>query len=280
MAEYKAFQRIVAESIVDGSVDTADIVDGAISAQKFSNASVGSDQLSDTLSFSGKTVTYRAIQNSDISTNASISASKLSTNAAVDNLGFTPLSTSGDTINGTLEISSSGPAVYFNRTSDTGVDLAIGSNSSEGFSIWEPEDTGGPQSAGFTTNGKLWMNFNDDQPVTFYNGLNPAYESGWIAVNSDDRYFSSDHGLGREPNYAIIEWYDQTAGTSRVSFWGANFVNFNNNDDTDAMAWDTTRWRMGIDDDASYKRFWQDPTNSNSERSRRSDGYGFKVKLW
>ena len=72
------------------------------------------------------------------------------------------LSVSGNlSVTGNIKIEGTHPTVFFNSTaSDTGgYDMAIKCNSGEGFVIFEPEDSGSPQTE---SEGKEWMRIDDD----------------------------------------------------------------------------------------------------------------------
>ena len=270
MATYASFKRYETEGIVDGEVIAAKFADGAITTGKIANGAISSSILQNTMDFSGKTITYRAITNSDLNNSAAISESKFASGAAVSNLGYTPLNKTGGTINGDLILNGTNTFLSFNRTSDTGVDMQIRQNG-ENWEIREPED-----------GNKVMMSLADDGAVQFPLGLDPRYDSGWYTVNSDDRIFSSSHGMGRLPTFGRIIWYGTGTSTNHIHYWGSNFTTYGTNNDTDCFGWDSSTWRIRIDDDVTYKDFHSNTaSNSNTGRyNRQSSGYGFKVLLW
>jgi hypothetical protein len=97
MATYGSYKKISADSIVVGTIATADIaattvtaskiangavgtsqlINNAVTAAKIANGAVGTSQLASTIDLSSKTVTYRPIANADISATAAITTSKL-----------------------------------------------------------------------------------------------------------------------------------------------------------------------------------------------------------
>lgn len=139
MATYNSFKRIATDSFVANTITSSDISSNAITngklatnsvtAAKIVNGAVGTTQLASTVDLSTKTVTYRPIQNGDISGSASIAGSKLASGAAVENIGYTPLSSSGGTMTGSLSVPAGGstlPSVALSGNTNTG--LYFGSN--------------------------------------------------------------------------------------------------------------------------------------------------------
>ena len=135
MASYSSFKRITGEAIVDLSVQSADIAaativtgdiqDGAVVAADMSGV-VTSPKLNSTIDLSAKTVTYRPIVNSDISSSAGIAGGKFATGAAVTNIGFTPVNTGGDTMTGNLIVpagSAGAPSIARDGNTNTGISL-------------------------------------------------------------------------------------------------------------------------------------------------------------
>ena len=134
MATYSSFKRIASDSIVDSSVANSDIADNAavvggfvansVTANKIGAGSVGTAQLASTVDISTKTVTYRAIVDADISATAAIAGTKLTSGAAVANLGYTPLANASGTLTGNLKVpagSASAPAIQSAAQSNTGI---------------------------------------------------------------------------------------------------------------------------------------------------------------
>ena len=282
MALYSSNKKVSGEAIVNLELQAQDIENNTITAStatKLDNGAVTSGKLSSIIDLSSKTVTYRSLVDSDFSANAGITGSKLQSGWTTASLGYTPLNKAGDTLTGDLTLSGSQPALYF-RGTDGGVNFAIGVTAGEGVQIWEPEDTGGTQTSGFSDNGKVWMNMADDGAASFPNGFSAAYTSAWYAVNSDDRTFRVAHSLGRLPKFGLVQWYSQDIGTTSVHYFGSNFSTYNSNDDGDAMSWDSNYWKMGIDDDTTRKAFFRANGNNSAREIKRSSQYGFRVLLW
>lgn len=135
MPSYSSFKKISSEAIVDLTVQSADIAattivtgdiqDGAVVAADMSGV-VTSAKLGATIDLSGKTVTYRPIVNSDISSSAAVAGAKFASGAAVTNIGFTPVNTSGDTMTGALTVpagSASAPSITRDGNTNTGISL-------------------------------------------------------------------------------------------------------------------------------------------------------------
>lgn len=134
MASYSSFKRIANDSIVDGSIAAGDISDNAavsgdfvanaVTANKIGTGQVGTAQLASTVDLSTKTVTYRAIVDSDISVSAAIAGTKLASGAAVGNLGYTPLSNADGVLTGPLKMpagTAGDPAIKSAAQSNTGI---------------------------------------------------------------------------------------------------------------------------------------------------------------
>jgi hypothetical protein len=138
MPSYSSFKKISSEAIVDLTIQsgdianttivTGDIQDGAVVAGDMSGV-VTSPKLNATIDLSGKTVTYRAIVNSDISASAGIVGAKLAAGAATTNIGFTPVNTGGDTMTGAIIVpagSASAPSITRDGNTNTGISLESG----------------------------------------------------------------------------------------------------------------------------------------------------------
>lgn len=76
MATYGSYKKIVSDSVVDGTIVANNIAPGEIKAADIANNQIGTTELASTLNLSGKTMTYRALTNADISGSAAIAASK------------------------------------------------------------------------------------------------------------------------------------------------------------------------------------------------------------
>jgi len=137
MANYNSFKRINSEAIIDGEVVTSEIgtttvgtsefADGAVIEGKILDGAVADSQLDSNVDISGKTVTYRAIANGDISSSAGIAGGKFAGGAIAGNLGGAPLNKAGGTMTGQLKTttgSAGAPAVYRSGDSNTGISFS------------------------------------------------------------------------------------------------------------------------------------------------------------
>lgn len=135
MATYSSFKKIDSDALIDLTVQSGDIASATIDAVDIADANVTSTKMSgvvtsaklnSSIDLSAKTVTYRAIVNSDISSSAGITGAKLATGAAVNNLGYTPVNQAGDTMTGTLTVaagSASAPSLTLSGNTNTGISL-------------------------------------------------------------------------------------------------------------------------------------------------------------
>lgn len=138
MATYSSFKKIDSDAFIDLTVQSGDIASGTIVAADIADANVTSTKMSgvvtsaklnSSIDLSAKTVTYRAIVNSDISASAGITGAKLGTGAATNNLGYTPVNQAGDTMTGTLTVaagSASAPSIALSGNTNTGISLESG----------------------------------------------------------------------------------------------------------------------------------------------------------
>lgn len=152
MATYSSFKKIDSNAIVDLTIQSSDIAsstiesskiqDGAVTSTKM-NGVVTSAKIASSINLSSKTVTYRSITNSDISSSAAIDGTKLASGAAAGNLGYTPVNSSGDTLTGNLIVaagSASAPSIAQTGQTSTGISLEsnairIVANGNEGMVI-------------------------------------------------------------------------------------------------------------------------------------------------
>jgi hypothetical protein len=148
MATYSSFKKINAEAIIDGAVTAGALATNSVGTTAFASASVrttdildgavGTTQLASTIDLSGKTMTYRAITNTDIG-NTSIGGGQLAGGAIVSNIGYSPVNKAGDSVSspirlptasvGTPAIASSGntnTGIYFPAASQVGISTAGG----------------------------------------------------------------------------------------------------------------------------------------------------------
>lgn len=137
MANYNSFKRIDSDAVVDGEVVSSEILastigsdqlaDGAITDVKILDAAVNDAKLNNNLDISGKTVTYRNINNGDISSSAGIAGTKFAGGAIASNLGGAPLNRAGGTMTGQLKTttgSAGAPAIYRSGDGDTGISFS------------------------------------------------------------------------------------------------------------------------------------------------------------
>jgi hypothetical protein len=209
MATYSSFKKIDTDAIVSATVASADIAANTITATNITDANVPaaafsgtvtSAKIASTIDLSGKTVTYRAIVNGDISATAAIAGAKLASGAATNNLGFTPINRAGDTLTGQLLVpSGSVAAPSIVSSGDTASGINITSNN-----------------VNIVAGGVSGINVNSSGFATRPN--NPAFLSwanaGWL-------YGGSYGGTGEYECGSIMGWSNafQTGGT--------NFANAN-----------------------------------------------------
>jgi len=135
MATYSSFKKIDADAIVNATILPADIAANTIPAASITAANVPaaafsgtvtSAKIASTIDLSGKTVTYRAIVNGDVSATAAIAGAKLASGAATNNLGFTPINQAGDTATGQILVSSGSvgaPSIINSGSTTSGINL-------------------------------------------------------------------------------------------------------------------------------------------------------------
>jgi hypothetical protein len=181
MATYNSFKKISSESIINSavtgvklgsnSITTAKINNGAVRSQDIQNSAVGTDQLAASLDLSEKTVIYRPIVDSDISSTASIAGSKLAAGTAVANLGYTPLNRAGDVVSGQITLpSGSAGAPSIRSSASTGTGIFFPANGEISIA------TGGTQRVRFDNAGRP---INPNQPSFYASG-----NGGWFYLNS------------------------------------------------------------------------------------------------
>lgn len=140
MASYSSFKKINSEAIIDSAVIGAKLAALAVTANKINanavatadiqDGAVGTGQISSTLDFSGKTVSYRPFINADFS-NTAIAGGKLASGAATANLAYTPVNRAGSTMSGQLNLaagSAAAPTLTFSGDTDTGIHFPAGDN--------------------------------------------------------------------------------------------------------------------------------------------------------
>lgn len=213
MANYNSFKRINSEAIVDGEVVTSEIggttvgttefADGAVTENKILDGSVADTQLDTNVDISGKTVTYRAIANGDISSSAGISGGKFASGAISGNLGGAPLNKAGGTMAGALKTttgSTGAPAVYRSGDADTGISFSGNSTTIS---------AGGQAGVVMNTNDTLTK----PNSVAFHS---PG-TSGW-------RYANSYGGTGWRSMNGNFGWTGQQRGGSNFNYGNGRFT--------------------------------------------------------
>lgn len=135
MASYNSFKKIETESIVDGAITGNKFADNSITSTKFASGSVRTTdiedeavntlQISNTLDLSSKTMTYRAIIDSDIAA-TSVTNAKLASGMVTSRLGYTPVNRAGDTIDSNSRLIISGGGTAANPTIQSKTDANTG----------------------------------------------------------------------------------------------------------------------------------------------------------
>ena len=133
MATYSSFKKITSDAIIDSAVTGTKLATNSVLTNSFANSSVrttdiqdgavGTTQLSNTLDFSGKTVSYRPFVNADFN-NGSIAGGQLASGAIVSNLGYTPVNKAGDNVTSPLRLpnaSAASPALTSSGNTNTGI---------------------------------------------------------------------------------------------------------------------------------------------------------------
>lgn len=223
MATYSSFKRITSDAIVDSTIvaddiagntiPAADIANGNVTAPKMSGV-VTSAKIANSINLSGKTVSYRAITDSDVSGSANIAGAKLASGAATGNLGYTPVNTAGDTMTGQLVVpagSLSAPSVR-GTGSNTGIyfpatnEIAISSNGVQGIYI----DSGGrvrrPNHPAFAVVGTAgWLYAGSFGSGGGFFDAKLGSQMGWtIAHQTGGSNFNTSNGRYTAP---VTGWY-------------------------------------------------------------------------
>lgn len=233
MATYSSFKKIKADSIIDNSIQAADIANDAITSGKFASGAitvdkiapgaVGTTQLNSTVDLTGKTVTYRAITDADVSSSAGIAAGKLASGAMTANLGYTPLNSSGGTMSGQLIVpdgSASSPSIAQSGNTNTGI-YFDGSNNvnftangtrqmwidSSGRMLRGNDQTTG--TVAFRADGTAGWTYNNSYGGTSWRHLNSNF--GWSVTQRGGSNCSSD-GVFTAPVSGFYHFMFQTYG--------------------------------------------------------------------
>ena len=213
MSDYNSFKKIDRLAIVDGAVAGVDLANGAVASDelatgavtsgKLANGSVSSTQLASAVDLSTKNITYRAINNADVSGSASIAGAKLAAGAAEVNLGYTPLNSAGsNSMTGRLAVTAGSVSAPSIRGSDanTGIYFSanqarISVNGSDAMQIDSTGRTSFPQRPAFSAVGQPgWLYSNSyggtgDRELNSIMNWNLAHQYGGSNFNtSNGRY--------------------------------------------------------------------------------------------
>ena len=219
MATYSSFKKIDTDAIVNGTLLPEDIAadtipNTAISATQVPaaafNATVTSAKIASTIDLSGKTVTYRAITNTDVSTSAGIAGAKLGANAATTNLGYTPVNTAGDTMTGVLRVpagSTGAPSITSASNTASGINLTTNNVS-------------------IVANGIVAANINSNGAVTrpSFPVFSAVGQAGWLYAGSyggtGEREVTSQMGWLTSHQYGGTNFNSSTGRfTAPVAGW-------------------------------------------------------------
>jgi hypothetical protein len=233
MATYNSFKRIATDSIVNSSLAAADLdalsvtagkfEPSAVTSAKIQDGAVGAAQLAASVDLSGKTVTYREIQNSDVAAGAAIAAGKLASGAITTNLGYTPLATANGTMTGVLRVpngSIASPSITQSGNTNTGISFDGSNNvffssagvqqmsvNSAGILQRGTSDTSGAPA--FRSDGTSGWQYNNSYGGTSWRHLNSAF--GWSTTQRGGSNFSSD-GVFTAPVSGFYHFMFQTYG--------------------------------------------------------------------
>jgi hypothetical protein len=226
MAFYDTFKKIDADAIVDGSIATVDIGDNQITAvklatnavteEKISNEAVTATELAGSLDISGKSVTYRPIVTADINASAAIDGAKLASGAAVANLGYTPLSRAGGTMQGQLLVPAgniAAPAIVSSQDTNTGVafsgnDTIIISQGIESLRVNNSGHVTRPATPMFRTTGTSGWQYNNSYGGTGWRALNGNF--GWAVDQRGGTNFDTGNGAFTAPVTGFYQFMFET----------------------------------------------------------------------
>jgi hypothetical protein len=206
MATYSSFKKINSDAIVDSTIVAADIAANTVPAAAITagnvpstafSGTVTSGKIASTIDLSGKTVSYRAIVNNDISASAGVAGAKLATSAAVNNLGYTPVNQAGDTMTGQLLVTAGSvgaPSIASSGSTNSGINITT-------------------NNVAIVSGGATALNVNSSGFVT--RPSHPAFQSwgsaGWL-------YAGSYGGTGERECQSQMGW------TTAHQAGGTNFV--------------------------------------------------------
>lgn len=226
MATYNSFKRINSDAIIDGevvaseiaasNVTEAKVADGAVTEVKILDGAVTSSKLASSLDISGKTVTYRAIQNADISATAGIAGSKFAGGAMASNLGGTPLNRAGGTMTGQLKTttgSASAPAIYRSGDADTGISFSgnsttISAAGQAGVVMNSNDNLTKPNSVAFHAPGTSGWRYANSYGGTGWRSLNSNF--GWTGEQRGGSNFNYGNGRFTAPVAGFYQFHFET----------------------------------------------------------------------
>jgi len=227
MANYNSFKRVTGESIVDGevvnseignsAVTTGKIVNGAVTTAKILDGSVSDTKLSSTFDISGKTVTYRAIADGDISSSANIAGTKFAGGAFASNLGGTPLNRAGGTMSSALRTTTgnvSAPAIYRDGDSDTGISFSgnstvISAGGTEALRLNTNDTITTPSSVAFHSAGTSGWRYANSYGGTGWRTLNSNF--GWSNTQQKGgSNFNTTNGRFTAPVAGFYQFHFET----------------------------------------------------------------------
>lgn len=232
MADYKSFKRISSAAIVDGSITNADLANDSVrnadlasdaaTSTTLADGAVTSDKLAATVDLSGKSVTYRPIVVGDIADN-SVAGSKLGSGAAIDNLGYTPVNTAGDTMTGNLRLANgSASSAAISRGSDTNTGVYFSGNSTRfvvnGTNALQVESNGNvtrPASVMFHSTGTSGWRYSNSYGGPGWRTLNGNF--GWASYQRGGNNFNNNNGRFTAPVAGFYQFVFQTYGYNNTN---------------------------------------------------------------
>lgn len=239
MAIYDTFKKIDAHAIVDGSILPEDIGanqitggkigSGQVTEPKFADGAVAATELAGNLDFSGKSITYRAIANGDISGSAAIAGSKLASGAAVGNLGYTPMNKAGDQVtnlrlaNGSAGTTAIGPS----GDNNTGIfysgnDTILTVGGSEAMRTRGNNITR-ERTPMFHATGTSGWRYANSYGGTGWRELNGNF--GWSSYQRGGTNFQNGNGRFYAPSAGFYQFQFQTYARNDTNSTG-NYVHF------------------------------------------------------
>ena len=226
MASYNSFKKINSEAIIDGevvsseiassTVTTDELANGAVTEVKLLDGAVTTGKLNSNVDLSGKTVTYRAIVNGDVSSSAAIAGSKFAGGAMASNLGGAPLNRAGGTMTGQLRTttgSTGAPAVYRSGDGDTGISFSgnsttISAAGRAGLVMNTNDTLQKPNSVAFHAAGTSGWRYANSYGGTGWRTLNSNF--GWGTNEQRGGGFNSSNGRFTAPIAGFYQFQFET----------------------------------------------------------------------